>query len=237
MRRTLGTLLCFSACTSFTAPDGTPATPAAEAGAPDAAQVGDPADGAPLIEPDAPDDGGKLPVDAAAPCLGAVDCERVVFITFAQFHPNEIMSAAQADQKCNLAAGAAASPRVKGRTFRAWISDATSNPASNFVKGTKPYVRPSGVMVAANWAQFASTTHLASMNETEQGGAPVTEITLTWTGTNPDGTPTGVNCQGWTTRDAQSFSTRGQSLTTNFAWSAETTEDCDQDHRIYCVEE
>lgn len=234
MRRMAATLVFFAGCTSFGTPDASDTDPPDARGDAGSAEAGDSSAGtADHASPDAAD--APEATSEAGGCPGAEDCERVVFITSQQFFPDQIESAATATAKCNAEAAASTHARVTGRKFRAWISDETSTPAKTFVKGTRPYVRPSGTIIAASWATFASAMHLATMNEDVNGEVQITG-TLIWTGTRVDGTATDIDCNRWSTRDAAASASRGQSQQVSNRWTQDGNEQCTENHRIYCVE-
>jgi hypothetical protein len=67
----------------------------------------------------------------------------------------------------------------------------------------------------------------------EFGDTPTGDIEV-WTGTNANGTNSGVNCDNW---DSDSSLTTGQSGLANAkdeAWTNNQAEDCDVSNRLYC---
>lgn len=176
--------------------------------------------------------------DASVGCSGAADCERVVFLTSATFDGTQLGGAAGADAKCTSAAAAiAAHSRVKGRKFRAWISDGMTKPAATFTQGTKPYVTPSGSIVAANWSGFASSSHMTAIDQTELDVAVVPTNANVWTGTTPSGNGTPDNCGGWTTVGAAADGAIGLAGATDSHWTQDGKLTCNSSLRIYCIEE
>lgn len=175
--------------------------------------------------------------DAGAGCTGTAECERVIFVTSKQFTPDLINGVANADALCNTAASATnAHARVKGRKFHAWLSAKTTNPATTFVKGTKPYVRPSGGAIASDFTELTSGTHGGPIDESETGEKQTATL-LVWTGTGPNGLPKGSDCEGWTSKDELFNATVGQADQTNAGWTDKQTAACNTEHRLYCVEE
>jgi hypothetical protein len=235
VRRGLTVFVMTSSC-AMTSSCGAflPAEPASDADASagtdasSAAEAGDDGAGA---------DAGADADASPSACVGS-DCERVVFVTNAQFFPQELGSVAGGDKKCTDAAAASKHPRVMNRKFRAWLSASLvpSSPSTELAKGMKPYVRPDGAVIAANWSQFASASHGAAIN-LDENGVLVDGTIIVWTGTNVDGSATGQDCGGWSTKAAGFESTTGEAGQSNALWSNEGTDSCDTNHRIYCVEE
>lgn len=200
MRRVLATaLVCalFYACSSpADAPpeDDAELPPRGEAGVP------------PTVPPDPPppppapppigDAGKDAPVEIG--CDGGPSCERVVFATKGGFNGNQLGGIAGADAKCNAAASSpTAHARVKGRTFKAWISITTGTVSSvkdRLVHGTGHYVKPGGTIVANDWSDLTDGT-LQSGIDQDETGAPVTGHA--WTGTTIAGLAGPNQCDGW----------------------------------------
>ncbi|MCC6903082.1 MAG: hypothetical protein IT377_29195 [Polyangiaceae bacterium] len=117
---------------------------------------------------------------------------KVAFVTSTEYTA-VFSSAGEADGLCLTRASEAGLPG----TFRAWLSDATSSPSTRFTRPDGNYVRPGGTVIAHGWAGLTATALKVSLDYDE-----FDEETLmgfdAWTGTHPDGTPSGQDCTNWT---------------------------------------
>jgi hypothetical protein len=147
-----------------------------------------------ICDPGAPMDpmGGEV-----IPC--GQDCRfegRNVFLSSTTYDGEQLGGIIGADVKCQLLARAF--DPLRYHTYRAWLSDGTSEPASTFDHGDVPYVLLSGVPIAE------------SFNDLVQNG-PDVGITITdtyqaimdvrvWTHTTAVGTkiPDDHHCVQWT---------------------------------------
>jgi hypothetical protein len=191
------------------------------------------------------DAGASSAADAApAPkgCNGAVDCERVVFVTSETVWGSLINGVAGADQICNRLAAASKNPRIAGRAFIAWLSDDTRSPSTSFVKSTKPYVRPDGMRIASDYAHLTSGNDLESPIAIDEQGRQ--QSGAVWSATEPSGSHDGATCSGWSN---PSGSGALGTITWNAAkwtwmpsssdWTEVDTVGCSSsDSRIYCFE-
>ena len=88
-------------------------------------------------------------------------------------------------------------------TYRAWLSDALSGPASTMVHSSVPYVLVGGERIADNWADLTdgSIEHAIDRDEHGRQLDPepfVCEGGEVWTNTTAAGSPSGLNdCLGW----------------------------------------
>ncbi len=161
---------------------------------------------------------------------------RIVFVTSAKFTGN-FGGALGADAKCQEVANAS---KFAGRTFKAWVADATTSPASRFNKNGAAWVRPDGQQVAASWADLVDGTISAPINVTEQGttySGPVVS------GVKADGTYMGNakwDCSGWThdTLISGEFGHVGFAFGVDKLWSdANGGNLCSDLQPIYCFEQ
>jgi cysteine-rich repeat protein len=145
------------------------------------------------------DDGNMVDDDS---CSNACEwASRIVFIT-SSVHAGDLGGLAGADALCNTLAGAAELPG----TYMAWLSTAEGSPATRFTQSSVPYVTTLGIKVADDWADLSDGSLDQIVAATESGG-PIPNADYScngtarqsWTGTNPDGTPTANNCDGFTT--------------------------------------
>lgn len=190
-----------------------------------------------------PDSGSDS--DAAAQstgCPGAVDCERVVFVSSDAVWGSVIYGVSGADDMCNRLAGASTNPRIVGRTFIAWLSDDTRSPSTSFVRSTKPYVRPDGVRIAADYAQLTSGKDLDAPIEIDEQGR--TQSGAVWSATSASGDHDGASCSEWSSPyGSGAQGTIGADATT-WTWGpsssdpavVDTVKCTSTDSRIYCFE-
>lgn len=201
----------------------------------------EPAPTRPISDDAGPADTGVLvPVDTGAPdsgpigCNGAVDCERVVFITSSEL-PGNFGSIAKADRQCQIHADGSSHPRVHGRRFVSWVSAAGARVQDLLVKGSKPYVRPDGMIVANDWASLTSAPLQHTITLTEDGEA-VGGDDFAWTGTNTSGSSSSNTCNDWTSADSMIVGQKGvPSKTDN--WTDDDKHPCNVSGHIYCFEQ
>ena len=138
--------------------------------------------------------GGSCVGGVCTPCGAGGDC--LVFLTSVTYQ-GDLGGLAGADAKCQ---GLARDAGLPG-SFRAWLSDATSVPASRFVRSPGPYKLINGVTIAANWDDLTDGSPLeASITVTETGGGPGNSL-IAWSATQSDGTFTfgTEHCANWST--------------------------------------
>jgi hypothetical protein len=141
---------------------------------------------------------------------------------------------------------------LKG-TYRAWLSDSSSSPATRFTRSLSPYRLVTGAMVAANWDDLTDGQIDVPIDVTELGEPPNSDagadchgppdcITV-FMSTAPDGSaflqvPRDA-CYDWTSLDypgptfTGGFITSGTDYWTRYA----TGFRCDLMARIYCFQQ
>jgi hypothetical protein len=191
------------------------------------------------------DDGAAIPADATADtlnppnCPGTAACERVVFVTSAP-GPSSIVNRVQANALCTAAAAdTLAHPRILNRVFVAWISDgADDDPFTHFVKSSRPYIRPDGTIIAANWAVLIGGQLLKASIFHDQRGNSVGGGAQVWTGTVGSGKFSKPNCAAWTSNLADDRARVGVVGATNANWTSFNGADasCAEQRRLYCFE-
>jgi|GEM_PF-1819853 len=139
---------------------------------------------------------------------------------------------AQADALCNTAAQAG----NKGGTWKAWLSDSSTNALSR-IADVGPWVqeRPDGgTILTFNNKANLSTTPLAGISLDEQGR--VLTNSFYWTGTNGGGT-TGSTCGSWTS--SSSGGTYGSAGSTSTNWTANSngSTSCTSSLSLLCFEQ
>ncbi|MBX3203478.1 MAG: DUF1554 domain-containing protein [Labilithrix sp.] len=164
-----------------------------------------------------------------------VPVKRVIFISSVTY-TGDLGGATGADARCQQLADAS---EYAGKTFKAWISDASSSPSTRFTKNGE-FVRPDGTLVATSWADLTDGSIAVPINVNEHR----TVVAAQWvfSGTKENGTvvdEANVTCNNWTTsvRDGALFGHVGYSGYTN-SWSDLGGGNyCDMPHRIYCVQQ
>ena len=169
-------------------------------------------------------------------CNGVVDCERLVFVTRAKFTGN-LGGIAGADQKC-FEEGKKV-PGYAGRAFRAWISDGTSSIANRLPKGTKPYRRTDGSILATSFVDLTDGTLNLGPN-LDQEAKPIegglTERAV-WTATNKAGAGVTDNCNDWRSAASADLGAFGDSQKTNEEWTDYgSVISCSTEYHLYCIE-
>jgi hypothetical protein len=233
-------LVLIAACVGDDPEPGGVAAVGPEGGSDGAPPSSDAGDNVPdVIAPeDAASDGNDGAPSVPAPCNGAIDCERVVFVSSVTYTgdlaaPSGALDLARA--KCNGLASASPIARVQGRTFEPWLSaDPTYKASTTLQHGTRPYVLPNGVRIAANFAALVSGTLENPISVDEKGGPQTGPV---WTGTAATGEPLGASCATWKSANSLYTSVRGLATATDKNWSEnEASIGCQNPSRIYCIE-
>jgi hypothetical protein len=170
------------------------------------------------------------------------NCRRTFFVVF--ITSNTISGAhaglTGADALCQAEAAAADLPG----SYRAWLSDTKTGPKSRFGKSLgRPYFRLDGVKIAANWDVLVSNGPAVPISVTALGetlaGQTVCVDDVVWTGTGPDGLPSGdMFCAEWTNPDSDMSVVVGSALTApSAAWTNCGTLSCGAQARLYCFEQ
>jgi hypothetical protein len=220
------------ACSAFTAAedsaDGSTTSDAPNAEV-DAGGVGD-APGA---------DAAPLPIGDGSPggsmgCLGVVNCERVVFVTSTMYTAAALGGIAGADALCAMAALGSTHPRVRGRTFQAWLSTRLQSADKRLPHGTGRYVRPGNERIADHWTDLTNGRNWAAINEDEIGNT--VGAGSVWTGTDDKGSTLLPACNDWIA-GSDPEGTRGDlSQFETAAWTRAGTSSCTSEAHLYCFE-
>ncbi|MBS2014252.1 MAG: hypothetical protein JST00_15305 [Deltaproteobacteria bacterium] len=233
----MATLAC-AACGVLLDIESDPPVSPVEGGATSDAAPGEGGGGGDTSVPDAVADGPAPDAgdagDASPGCRGAVDCERLVFVTNTLFGANEVVDG---DKKCTDEANvASAAPEIKGRTFVAWYSLTLKTAADRHVHGTKPYRLIGGQKVADNWTRLVSGTLDAAINITSSKAVLPGDVRV-WTGTAADGGARFSRCNDWQSIDPGVSGVIGSTGFATSAWSDNGVAGCDEVLRLYCIEE
>jgi hypothetical protein len=169
---------------------------------------------------------------SSSPCGGG-PCR--VFVTSTR-HEGNLGGIAGADAVCAARAGAAG---LRG-TFRAWLSDDTSSPATRFVHAPFAYVLLDGTELAASWSDLVGGGLSHHINVTELG-TTADGLGTVWTRTLPNGDaasfPLGPDCRGWTEGSPNQFGTNGQHQGSLSLWSFLGASSCNARLRLYCFQQ
>lgn len=141
------------------------------------------------------------------------------------------------DSICRNLAADAGLPYPDG--FKALLSDNTTDAIDRF-DTDGPWIRPDGVMVAANKAELFGETLSTAITVTESGDyLPSSDFYHAWTGTNPDGSASGWHCGNWELGSAETQGRSGNSAAANSFWTGGNPgnwpDDCDSSYALYCL--
>jgi hypothetical protein len=152
-----------------------------------------------------------------------------VFVTGRRYGGN-LRGLAGADRKCQRRAEAA---DLSG-TWTAWLSDSTENAFDRIPDGQ--YQLLDGTQVADDKADLTDGFLNAAINLDEFGNQ---RVGFAWTGTEPGGTDTGNNCNGWTNNSSQFGGDRGVTDVIDSEWTQlnATPAQCSERYRLYCFGE
>ena len=166
---------------------------------------------------------------------------KFVFVTSGEYQGN-LGGLAGGDMKCQDLADTAGLPG----TFKAWLSDSTTDAKDRFSEPTGPwFLVGDGSLVASDLTDLLDCSNpdclSHSIDRTETGGNPTpTPGAFIWTGTGSDGTVPGQVCDDWSSDFAGSsiHGFIGQSTQSNSSWTiATSTDGCDHRYAIYCFQE
>ncbi len=188
------------------------------------------------------DDGNQIDGDGCSADCSAI--ERRVFISsnqyggdmdFALDNPDILTGLALADARCNALA---ASARLSG-TFKAWLSDMTTEPAARMdttFSGVYRLGSDGFPVVATGWLDLVDGS-LALPIDVDESGTTIANFKNVWTNTLPDGTrASNLHCEGWTSTDGTT--TVGTAAATNATWTNLVPGQlCSGTNRIYCFED
>jgi hypothetical protein len=141
------------------------------------------------------------------------------------------------DSICRNLASTAGLPQAND--FKAFLSDENTDAINRF-ENDGPWVRPDGILVAANKAELTSELLFTAITVTETGDyLPPSRFFSVWTGTNPDGTSGNGHCDNWHTGSDASQGRRGSSNQANRLWTGGPAGNqpwgCDNNSALYCL--
>ena len=168
-------------------------------------------------------------------CMSPVN---IVFVTSTAYTGN-FGGLAGADAACQTQAQAGG---LSG-TFKAWLSDSTASASTRLTHSTDPYVLTDGTQIAADWTDLTDGVLSAPINKDESQQTPLESSgsVRVWTATqaNGDWYFTSPSCNDWTeeTSGTTVLATRGDFTATDIKWSAASNATCNNQLRIYCVQQ
>ncbi len=145
--------------------------------------------------------------------------------------------ASVADQICQTEADAAS----LGGTYKAWVSDYDSNPATAFAQSIAPYVLVDGTVIASHWSDLTDGAIFNGIGLTAVGNPATGSV---WTGTMVDGSKATYTCSGWKSQTPDSWTTVGYPASSEISWTFSITVDygflvpnCSNSMGFYCFEQ
>lgn len=172
-------------------------------------------------------------------CLPGAACGAggpcTVFVTAASYQ-GDLGGLLGADAKCQTAANGAA---LTG-TFKAWLSDDTSSPATRFYQSPGPYRLVNGTVIAMSWTDLTDGTLLAPIAVDQTGTVSAVPETRAWTNTLSDGTKGGVldeSCTNWTSLSDSIDGDEGQPVSVTGNWTDFASGLCSNSFRLYCFQQ
>jgi hypothetical protein len=165
---------------------------------------------------------------------------KTVFVTSTTYDGGTIGSIANANALCQ----ARAIVGGLGGTYRAFISDDTTDAATNLNHATVPYALVDGTVVANNWADLIDGSLIHAIDLDESGTPAVTGASGcdpgadVYTGSFASGTrASGNTCASWSSSSAGNLALIGDTAFTDSLWAFDCGLSCDQLAALYCFEQ
>ena len=164
-----------------------------------------------------------------------------MFVT-SQTYSGDLGGVSGADAKCQEHACSAG---LIGN-FKAWISDASSNPANDFNRqggcclDQEEFLLTGSpaTRIAINFPALIAGNPLNPINKDENGVAITSGILNVWTNTNGDGTRrSSTDCQGWTSSSSAFAGTTGNASRNDTTWTFFSNKSCAGSARLYCFQQ
>ncbi len=171
-----------------------------------------------------------------------------VFVTSTAYDGN-LGGIAGADAKCQARADGAS----LGGTWKAMISDGSTNAISRVLNRTKPVFTIAGKLAwnpsqqvilggdtnpayGAGSLPFGAGLIASAINITELGTTPAAYIV--WTGTNTNGQVVGTShCSNWTSNSSGISAYYGNASSVSSIWITQNVSPCNNSYRLYCLED
>ncbi len=156
-------------------------------------------------------------------------------------HTGSLGGLAGADAVCQARADAV----PLGGTYKAWLSDTSTNAADRLVQYPGRYVRTDGMVIANGWGELTSGAIENPIDKTELDSVPpATTNSCTsggpavWTNTMSDGTKSTADCAGWTSAASTDVALTGNHDQTSSWWTDIcSSHNCDKQALLYCIEQ
>ncbi len=159
--------------------------------------------------------------------------EKIVFVT-STTSDGSLGGITGADDICSTRADAAS---LSG-TYKAWIANNSSDPASVFNQSTVPYKLTNGTTIANDWTDLVDGALAASIDRDEFGNAQTGDV---WSNVETDGTccaDINVHCSNWTSNSGgSSRGYAGDSTSTTSTWTNTGNPQCNSSLRLYCFQQ
>lgn len=176
------------------------------------------------------DDGNDVENDG---CNSWCRLPRRVFVSSEETIVGAFGGSSAADDQCTSMANSAG---LLG-TFKAWVSDTASTPATRFDVSFKgAYLLPDDTAVAvAGWGDLTDGTLAAPIKVTELGATIADGYA--WTGTTTTGAATGEDCSDWTDTMNGTTGIAGKISAVDAKWTEYGPLACPAQWRLYCFED
>jgi hypothetical protein len=154
---------------------------------------------------------------------------RLVFVTANMYTPPGM--ALEAGGVCPATAAFA---HLAG-TFSPWLSytNAGTSPAKTLADDG-PWLTRAGDLVAKNRSTLLSGVLSHAIDRDENGNLVTGKV---WTGTATNGTPSGNDCQSWTSASVSALGSFGDPSQTDATWTNSGVENCNVAAHVYCFQQ
>jgi hypothetical protein len=172
-------------------------------------------------------------IGAGTPAICPQTSKRV-FVS-SQVYDGNLGGLIGADGKCQALANSAGLPG----TYLAWLSTGISSPDSKFTHNQAPYLLVDDTQVADNWDDLTDGDLDAAI-DLDENGTFVSSYTYVWTGTDDDGTPISIDCNGWTVTGQNDAGWIGHVIFSDYRWTdggAPAGVVCQALARLYCFQQ
>lgn len=180
------------------------------------------------------DDGNRDDLDA---CDNACASAWTIFVTSTKY-TGDTNGLEGADNRCRNRAGNAGLPRWE--TYRALLSDSTTDAADRLYHAPGLYRLVNGLPVAHGWHALMTGPLENPVNVTELSTTAVVSV---WTGSVYGATavPGAEHCMNWTSESSLLYGHYGRSFDVDAAWLFSPSEanpsDCISNRSLYCIEQ
>lgn len=150
-----------------------------------------------------------------------------------------------ADKLCKYLADRSTNTNVRGKSWKAWLSDSTNSPSTRFNQSTIPYQLVNGTTVVANnWTDLTDGSIQNRININESGVVNIAAQTV-WTVTDQTGAKEtfdkpSLACDNWSNSTNRYLANgMGDNSYTDSKWTANgwLQYTCNQQAYLYCFEQ